>query len=78
MKPEPWTVTSSPSVYGPAGLVESVGGGATAVGSKPSGTSFITRGSSIDCARTTHSPTTSAQFAVSVMMTTPPLYVSVR
>ena len=50
VKPEPWTVTCSPSAYGPVGVVLiSVGGGATAVGSKPSGTSFTASGSSTDC-----------------------------
>src|SRR5438093_12807416 len=79
VKPEPWTTTCWPSVYGPAGSVESSGGGATAVGSKPSGTSLITSGSSIDWTRTTHSPTTSAEFAVSRTMMTPPSeYVRVR
>ena len=58
VKPAPCTVTSSPSVYGPAGVMVKGRPGATAVGSKPSGTSLSSRaGSSIDCTRSTHSPT---------------------
>ena len=78
VKPEPWTTTCSPSAYGPIGVVLMTGGGATAVGSKPSGTSVTASGSSTDWTRTTHSPTASAQFAVSAKKTTPSAYVSVR
>src|SRR5690242_9511430 len=72
VKPDPWTVTCCPSANGPPGVVVIVGGGATAVGSKPSGTSATTSGSSIDCTRTTHAPTELPQLVSSAMMITPP------